>query len=64
LILKQGIRIHDLKFDDGKFPNREICKNFLNIVDNVFNKNPTDGEEKCVAVHCIAGLGRLLLIYN
>ena len=63
-ILKNGIRIHDLKFDDGKFPNKETIKSFLNIVDDVFplNEKSDNNEEKCIAVHCIAGLGRYLKI--
>ncbi len=59
-ILKNGIRIHNLKFDDGKFPNYETIKSFLNIIDEVFvsDGKSENVEEKCIAVHCIAGLGR------
>lgn len=56
-IIKEGIRIHEFRFDDGKFPSKEIIKSFLDIVQEVFEKNKQN-EEKCVAVHCIAGLGR------
>jgi protein tyrosine phosphatase type 4A len=59
-IIKEGIKIHDMRFDDGKFPSKEIVKNFLDIVEGVFAKDIKENqiEEKCVAVHCIAGLGR------
>jgi protein tyrosine phosphatase type 4A len=59
-IIKQGIRIHEMKFDDGKFPSKEIIKNFLNIVYEAFQSkgNENESESKCIAVHCIAGLGR------
>jgi protein tyrosine phosphatase type IVA len=56
-IIKEGIRMHELRFDDGKFPSREIIKSFLDIVEEVFEKNK-ENEERCIAVHCIAGLGR------
>jgi protein tyrosine phosphatase type IVA len=57
-IIKNEIRIHDLKFDDGKFPDKETIKSFLNIIDDVFKSDQKSDEEKCIAVHCIAGLGR------
>ena len=57
-IAAQGIRIHELKFDDGRFPSKEIIKAFLNIVSTVNQENMKDGEKRCIAVHCIAGLGR------
>ena len=59
-IIKEGIRIHELRFDDGKFPSLDIIKSFLSIVKEVFKggDEAENSEEKCIAVHCIAGLGR------
>ncbi len=59
-IINKGIRIHDLRFDDGKFPNKEIIKSFINIMNDVFpiREKKQINENKCIAVHCIAGLGR------
>ena len=60
-IIKEGIRIHELRFDDGKFPSLDIIKSFLNIVNEVFKVDrdgESNSEEKCIAIHCIAGLGR------
>ena len=72
VILKQNIRIHviffvklqDLKFNDGDFPNNLIISKFMIIVNNVFQskiddeKNVSSDKTPCVAIHCIAGLGR------
>uniref|UniRef100_A0A1B0DLI0 Protein tyrosine phosphatase type IVA 3 n=1 Tax=Phlebotomus papatasi TaxID=29031 RepID=A0A1B0DLI0_PHLPP len=43
----QGIVVRDLAFEDGTFPPQ-------NVVDEWYQENP----EACVAVHCVAGLGR------
>jgi len=52
-----------LKFEDGNFPNIEIIKNFLNILNDVFNQkeNNDNNKERCIAIHCIAGLGRFFI---
>uniref|UniRef100_A0A336LTY8 CSON001449 protein n=1 Tax=Culicoides sonorensis TaxID=179676 RepID=A0A336LTY8_CULSO len=46
-LLAQGITVNDLAFEDGTFPPQ-------NVVDEWFSEDP----ETCVAVHCVAGLGR------
>jgi len=54
---KEGIRHHELEFDDCTVPDRQVVDRFLNIVES---------EEGSVAVHCKAGLGRtgtLIAIY-
>jgi protein tyrosine phosphatase type 4A len=60
-----------MKFSDGDFPNRQLISNFMNIVNSLFSKNE-DGDKKtnlsseqtpCIAVHCIAGLGRYIPFY-
>lgn len=43
-----GIRHYDLYFLDGSTPSEEIIQQFLTIAEN----------EKGLAVHCKAGLGR------
>lgn len=50
----EGIEVYDLEFDDGKPPSSEIIEEWFAILRKEFAKNPGC----CVAVHCIAGLGR------
>ena len=51
-----GIRLHDMEFKDGTSPSKEIINAWLEVVDKTFFQNP--GDNACVAVHCVAGLGR------
>jgi cell division cycle 14 len=46
---RNGFEYHDLYFIDGSVPAGQIIKDFLRICEN---------EQKVVAVHCKAGLGR------
>lgn len=50
----QGITVRDLAYDDGTPPSQWIVDEWLEIL----RKNYQDNPETCVAVHCVAGLGR------
>lgn len=50
----KGIDVFDLAYDDGTFPPNEIMDEWFKILKKQFHANP----DACVAVHCIAGLGR------
>ncbi|XP_060516355.1 PRL-1 phosphatase [Cylas formicarius] len=53
--LKQvNIEVFDLMFDDGTFPPNEVVEKWFKVLKKLFHEDP-DG---CVAVHCVAGLGR------
>ncbi|KAF0291129.1 Protein tyrosine phosphatase type IVA 1 [Amphibalanus amphitrite] len=60
LLEKEGITVTDLEFDDGSFPPAEasgiyiVVTEWLDIVRRQARADPTS----CVAVHCVAGLGR------
>lgn len=43
-----------MQFDDGSSPVPEIVEGWLQLIRNRFKEKP----EACVAVHCVAGLGR------
>jgi len=49
-----GITVIDLPFDDGTGPPPEIIEQFFELLRTRFNIDPGC----CVAVHCVAGLGR------
>ncbi|CAK9293843.1 unnamed protein product [Gordionus sp. m RMFG-2023] len=50
----EGIRVLDWPFDDGKAPPTTVVDDWFELLRERFNKDP----ESCVAVHCVAGLGR------
>ncbi|XP_044257600.1 protein tyrosine phosphatase type IVA 1 [Tribolium madens] len=50
----EGIEVYDLSYPDGTFPPNEIVDAWFKILKKHFHDNPN----ACVAVHCIAGLGR------
>jgi len=49
-----GISVHDWAFDDGTPPPPNVIKNWLSLLSRRFQEDPNC----CVAVHCVAGLGR------
>ncbi|CAG0893331.1 unnamed protein product [Cyprideis torosa] len=53
-IEEKGIRVHDLMFSDGSTPPTEILSEWFSLLSNTYKAHPGS----CVAVHCVAGLGR------
>lgn len=49
---KSGISMHDIPFEDGQSPPPEVCEQWLGVVKSM-RRN-----KGCIAVHCVAGLGR------
>ncbi|XP_038664688.1 protein tyrosine phosphatase type IVA 3-like isoform X1 [Scyliorhinus canicula] len=49
-----GIEVIDWPFDDGDPPPSKIVDDWLNLLKTKFTEQPGC----CVAVHCVAGLGR------
>lgn len=54
MLAKEGVQVHDLQFDDGSPPPQTVVEQWFNILRERF----ADDENACVAVHCVAGLGR------
>ncbi|XP_016944967.1 PRL-1 phosphatase isoform X2 [Drosophila suzukii] len=50
----QGITVKDLAFEDGTFPPQQVVDEWFEVLKDKYQQNP----EACVAVHCVAGLGR------
>uniref|UniRef100_A0AAR2JN40 Protein tyrosine phosphatase type IVA 3 n=1 Tax=Pygocentrus nattereri TaxID=42514 RepID=A0AAR2JN40_PYGNA len=51
---KEGIEVLDWPFDDGSSPPDQIVDDWLNLLKCKFKEEPGC----CIAVHCVAGLGR------
>jgi len=52
-----GIGLHELEYKDGTSPSKELIMTWLQLVEKTFY-GPTASAESCIAVHCVAGLGR------
>ena len=46
--------LQDLVFEDGAAPPIDVVKKWMELVEEISGKE----EGSCVAVHCVAGLGR------
>jgi protein tyrosine phosphatase type 4A len=56
-----GIGLHDMEFPDGHSPPKELIDQWLQLVEKVFYSDDGAGnpnQNNCIAVHCVAGLGR------
>jgi len=53
---KEGIKVSEMSFADGGFPNESIVSQWLALCRSVY-KGEGKGEV-CIGVHCVAGLGR------
>jgi len=54
VLKKEGILVMDWAFDDGMAPPPQIIDDWCNLLKERFSESPGC----CVAVHCVAGLGR------
>ncbi|KAK7580135.1 hypothetical protein V9T40_000764 [Parthenolecanium corni] len=51
---KENIDVTDLAYDDGTSPPNEVIEEWFEVLKTRFKEKP----EACIAVHCVAGLGR------
>ncbi|XP_053205360.1 protein tyrosine phosphatase type IVA 2-like [Panonychus citri] len=54
LLEKEGINVHDWQFDDGSPPPQHVVEQWFDLLRTRFREDPNN----CIAVHCVAGLGR------
>lgn len=54
---KEGIDVTDLCFDDGTSPPGDIVEQWFDLLRRSLGRFGAD-PSSCVAVHCVAGLGR------
>jgi len=70
-LITNGISVLDLSFPDGQPPPQAIIDDWMDLLRRTFiavaaaseQKRPSspqsiNSDEKCIAVHCVAGLGR------
>eukprot|EP01006_Ploeotia_vitrea_P010732 TRINITY_DN27878_c0_g1_i1.p1 TRINITY_DN27878_c0_g1~~TRINITY_DN27878_c0_g1_i1.p1 ORF type:complete len:142 (-),score=9.41 TRINITY_DN27878_c0_g1_i1:73-498(-) len=55
---KAGIQLHEMHFSDGASPPPEIISQWTELIHDTFNKKTKADDMPCIAVHCVAGLGR------
>ncbi|KAI8057560.1 protein-tyrosine phosphatase-like protein [Gilbertella persicaria] len=57
---EKGIQVHDFVFVDGEAPPTPIVDAWLQLIEARFSKQQPSSDEKlsCIAIHCVAGLGR------
>ncbi|XP_058391165.1 protein tyrosine phosphatase type IVA 1-like isoform X2 [Diceros bicornis minor] len=54
ILEKEGIQVLDWPFNDGAPPPSHIVDKWLKLIRKKFRQDPGS----CIAVHCVAGLGR------
>jgi len=54
LLTDQAIHVHDWYFEDGTLPPAQIIADWFELLLMRFRESP----DACIAVHCVAGLGR------
>jgi protein tyrosine phosphatase type 4A len=53
-----GIDLHEMEYKDGTSPSSDLIRSWLELVDATFYSGPVSDPPPCIAVHCVAGLGR------
>eukprot|EP00054_Salpingoeca_dolichothecata_P012970 m.72172 g.72172 ORF g.72172 m.72172 type:complete len:165 (+) comp20224_c0_seq1:577-1071(+) len=58
-IKEEGIEVFDWPYPDGASPPEDLINNWLKLHDRIFSgAKANDPSGPCIAVHCVAGLGR------
>mmetsp|Transcript_22427 Transcript_22427/g.34209 ORF Transcript_22427/g.34209 Transcript_22427/m.34209 type:complete len:186 (+) Transcript_22427:713-1270(+) len=60
-LIHAGIQLHEMPYSDGHSPPDEVLNRWLDLVNERFisGASPVAGTDgNCIAVHCVAGLGR------
>ena len=53
------MKTQEMFFDDGASPPKDVIARWHAVVADTFDSSPPpEGDAPCIAVHCIAGLGR------
>jgi len=56
---KAGMSLHEMYYEDGMSPPPEVISRWTSLVSATFDRvSPSASDKPCIAVHCVAGLGR------
>lgn len=55
---KAGINLHEMYYPDGHSPPAEIIERWITLLGETFDNVKSSDEKPCIAIHCVAGLGR------
>jgi len=55
---KAGIHLHELFYEDGQSPPQDVIEKWTKLVVSTFDNVKNNEEKPCIALHCVAGLGR------
>lgn len=55
---KSGIRLHEMYYPDGHSPPPDVIERWLALLTERFDAPSAKEEKPCIAIHCVAGLGR------
>lgn len=53
-LIKEKIAVYDLVYEDGMYPPSYVVEDWFKLLKKHFQKDA----DTCIAVHCVAGLGR------
>mmetsp|Transcript_13204 Transcript_13204/g.18070 ORF Transcript_13204/g.18070 Transcript_13204/m.18070 type:complete len:168 (-) Transcript_13204:368-871(-) len=53
-----GIQLHEMYYPDGQSPPAEIISVWLKLLADTFENVKSKEDSPCIAIHCVAGLGR------
>ena len=62
-LVNEGIQVHDWYFDDGTLPPQNIINSWFDLIMKRIKESHSSSHQSshpshCIAVHCVAGLGR------
>lgn len=57
-VVKAGISLHEMYYPDGHSPPPEIIERWLELLSQTFDDPKKQDDKPCIAIHCVAGLGR------
>lgn len=55
---KAGISLHEMYYPDGSSPPTDVIERWVDVISKLFDSPNVAEEKPCIALHCVAGLGR------
>ena len=58
IVEEAGIKLHEMFYEDGRSPPNDIIQRWNALVSETFDNVKSNEPKSCIALHCVAGLGR------